>query len=101
MATTRAVSVGQGAATTKAIVVTSLGTATVEDVFMPIVRDDWVLVKVKAVALNPTDWKHVALRGADVGCRVGCDYAGVVEQIGSKVTKFKIGDRIAGWVHGS
>ncbi|KAI1191561.1 putative alcohol dehydrogenase [Nemania serpens] len=101
MATTRAVSSGQGAPTTKAIVVTSLGRATVQDVFMPLVRDDWVLVKVKAVAINPTDWKHVALGGADVGCRVGCDYAGVVEKIGSKVTNFKVGDRITGWVHGS
>ncbi|KAI0905329.1 putative alcohol dehydrogenase [Ustulina deusta] len=101
MATTRAVSVGQGAATTKAIVVTSLGKATIEDVLMPIARDDWVLVKVKAVATNPTDWKHVTLRGADVGCRVGCDYAGVVEKVGAKVTNFKVGDGITGWVHGS
>ncbi|KAI1312687.1 putative alcohol dehydrogenase [Xylaria venustula] len=101
MATTRAVSVGQGAATTKAVVVTSLGTATVQDVLMPLVHDDWVLVKVKAVATNPTDWKHVALGGADVGCRVGCDYAGIVEKVGNNVTNFEVGDRITGWVHGS
>ncbi|KAI8630067.1 putative alcohol dehydrogenase [Xylariaceae sp. FL1651] len=101
MATTRAVAAAQGAATTKAAVVAPLRTATVEDVLMPLVRDDWVLVKVKAVATNPTDWKHVAYGGADVGCRVGCDYAGVVEKVGSKVTNFSVGDRITGWVHGS
>ncbi|KAF3003890.1 hypothetical protein E8E14_008702 [Neopestalotiopsis sp. 37M] len=99
--TARAVAVGQGAPTTKAIVVTSLGTASVQDVMVPLVRDDWVLVNVKAVATNPTDWKHVSLGGADVGCRVGCDYAGVVEKVGKDVVKFRVGDSIMGWTHGS
>ena len=35
------------------------------------------------------------------GCTVGCDYSGVVEEMGSKVEKpWKKGDRIAGFVHG-
>jgi len=88
-------------ATTKAVVVVELKIAAVRDVLMPIVRDDWVLVKVKAVATNPTDWKHIAYGAADIGCRVGCDYAGIVEEVGSKVTNFSKGDRITGWIHGS
>ena len=35
------------------------------------------------------------------GATVGCDYAGTVEEVGSKVTKeWKKGDRIAGFTHG-
>lgn len=27
---------------------------------VPKLRDDYILVKTEAVALNPTDWKHIA-----------------------------------------
>lgn len=64
--------------------------AVVHDMLMPIVHDGWVLVKVKAAGINPTDWKHVRYGGVDIGCRVGCDYAGVVED-GSKVSNFTKG----------
>lgn len=40
----------------KAIKVVEKGKAEVQDVPIPKLRDDYVLVKVKAVALNPTDW---------------------------------------------
>ncbi|KAI0533436.1 chaperonin 10-like protein [Xylaria digitata] len=89
------------AATTKTVVVVRLKEAAVREVLMLIVRDGWVLVKVKAVALSPTNWKHVEWEGADVGCRVGCDYAGIVGEVGNNVTNFKKGDRITGWIHGS
>ena len=66
---------------------------------VPKLRDDYIIVKVKAVALNPTDWKHVHYLTSH-GCRIGCDYAGVVEEVGSKVTKdFKKGDRVSGFCH--
>lgn len=42
------------------------------------VRDDYILIKVKAVALNPTDWKHIAFISPP-GSKIGCDYAGIVE----------------------
>ncbi|KAI1176172.1 putative alcohol dehydrogenase [Nemania sp. FL0916] len=87
--------------TTKAVVVVELKVPAVREVLKPIVHDEWVLVKVKAVALNPTDWKHIEYGAADIGCRVGCDYAGIVEEVGSKVTNFQKGDRITGWIHGS
>lgn len=84
----------------KAIKVVEAKKAELQDVPVPKLRDDYVLVKVEAVALNPTDWKHVDYL-ANPGATVGCDYAGVVEEVGSAVTKkFSKGDRIAGFSHG-
>ncbi|GAB1318591.1 Alcohol dehydrogenase zinc-type [Madurella fahalii] len=87
----------------KAVVITKPGTAEVKTVPLPKLRDDYILVRTTAVAVNPTDWKHVDMpMDGNVGARVGCDYAGVVEQVGSKVTKqFSKGDRICGPAHGS
>lgn len=42
--------------TMKAIKIVGVGKAEVQDVFLPRMRDDYILVKVHAVALNPTDW---------------------------------------------
>ena len=67
---------------------------------IPKVREEWIVVKVVAVALNPTDWMHVD-RLDKKGLIIGCDYAGVVEEVGSAVTNgLKKGDRVAGWTHG-
>ena len=86
----------------KAVVITKPGTAEVKTVPLPNLPDDYILVRPTAVALNPTDWKHVGMGEGTVGTRVGCNYAGIVEQVGPKVTKqFAKGDRITGVVHGS
>lgn len=86
----------------KAVVITKPGTAEVKTVPLPTIPDDYILVRPTAVALNPTDWKHIGMGANTVGTRVGCDYAGIVEQVGPKVTKtFAKGDRIFGIVHGS
>lgn len=61
--------------------------------------DNWLLVKTKAVALNPTDWKNIA-RATAPGAIAGCDYAGIVEAIGRGVEGVKVGDRVAGFVRG-
>ncbi|TAQ87229.1 hypothetical protein B7494_g4467 [Chlorociboria aeruginascens] len=85
----------------KAIVYQEPKVAKVVDRAVPDLRDDYILIKVVAIALNPTDWKHIEYAAAAPGCICGVDYAGVVEEVGSKVTKdFKKGDRIAGWVSG-
>ncbi len=44
--------------TVKALVLQGAGKTAVVDVPMPIIDDDEILVKVIAVALNPTDWKR-------------------------------------------
>ena len=87
--------------TTKAIINLKPGKGvSVQMVPIPKLRAGWVLVDVKAVALNPTDWKKVDFGEADLGAQVGCDYAGVVREIGSNVTSLKKGDRVASLVHG-
>ncbi|RDL36909.1 Uncharacterized protein BP5553_06261 [Venustampulla echinocandica] len=76
---------------------------TVTTIPVPELRPTYLLIKVHSVALNPTDWKHIAggLHG-DPWSIVGCDYAGTVVSIGSEVTKsFKVGDKVFGCAHGS
>ncbi|KAI1828358.1 putative alcohol dehydrogenase [Xylaria intraflava] len=88
-------------ATTKALVVTQEGvSAAIQDVPIPQLGELRVLVKVVAIALNPSDWKSIDYRVADLGARVGYDYSGIVHEVGTKVTNFQKGDRIAGLVHG-
>ncbi|GAQ03138.1 protein TOXD [Aspergillus lentulus] len=88
--------------TQKAVVITSPKQANlVTDRPIPKLRDDYILIKTVSVALNPTDWKHIDYL-APPGVLVGCDYAGIVEEVGKAVKKpFKKGDRVCGFAHGS
>ncbi|KIV95470.1 hypothetical protein PV10_03124 [Exophiala mesophila] len=64
-------------------------------------RPGFVYVDVKAVALNPTDWKHVDFANRK-GLLLGCDFAGVVAELGEGYTKdWKIGDRVLGFATGA
>lgn len=73
----------------------------VNDAPNPSLRPDYIKVKTVAVALNPTDWKHIDFR-ATKGALNGCDYAGIVEAVGDNVKNgLKVGDRVAGFTHGS
>jgi NADPH:quinone reductase-like Zn-dependent oxidoreductase len=107
--------------TMQAIKIVSVGKAEIQTVPLPKLLDHYVLVKVNAVAINPTDWYwsqqycKYALRSSRLsrkhidyevlttpGTTVGCDFTGTVVALGSKVTKdYKPGDRIAGVTHGS
>lgn len=61
---------------------------------------EWVRIKVIAVGLNPTDWMHV--EGMKVPATVGCDFSGVIDEIGAAVTyPLKKGDRVFALAHGS
>ncbi|KAJ6151246.1 Polyketide synthase enoylreductase [Penicillium chermesinum] len=89
-------------ATQKAITITAPGVASVvNDRRRPALRPEYLLIKVVSVGLNPTDWKHIKYI-AKPGVLVGCDYAGIVEEVGAAVTKrFQKGDRVCGMTHGS
>ena len=77
-----------------------------ESLEKPAPKDDQLLVRVRAAAINPLDW-HV-IRGTPYFMRmmaglrkpkdiqVGVDFAGTVEAVGSKVTRFQPGDEVFG-----
>ncbi|CUU54059.1 NADPH:quinone reductase [Parafrankia irregularis] len=67
-----------------------------------------VLVRVRAVGLNPTDWKHRAMPGflGELPLVLGWDVSGVVEAVGLGVTIHEVGDEVFGMLpypygHGS
>ena len=79
---------------------TDTGTANLQTIPIPELRPGYILVKTVAVALNQTDWTSLDAVG-EPGTIVGCDYAGIVEQIGKGGSnRFKKGDSIAGFAHG-
>lgn len=93
----------------KAVVYCDYGLANlkVEDVEKPAPTDDQVLVRVRAISVNPYDWHFVegtpkVMRAMGVGLRkpketrLGVDFAGTIEAVGKRVTQFKPGDEVFG-----
>jgi NADPH:quinone reductase-like Zn-dependent oxidoreductase len=93
----------------KAIVHTEYGSPDLlklEEIDVPPIGDDQVLVKVRAASVNPLDWHY--LRGkpyvvrAQSGIRrpkntgSGADLAGTVETVGADVLEFQPGDEVYG-----
>lgn len=78
----------------------------IEEVDMPLIKPDQVLVRISANSVNPADW-HI-LRGKPFFARFttglfkpkaripGADFSGIVEVVGDQVTQFKAGDRVFG-----
>src|SRR6266403_2085316 len=93
----------------KAIVYCDYGLANLklQDIEKPTPTDDQLLVRVRAVSVNPYDWHFVegtpyVMRAMGVGLRkpkdtqLGVDFAGTVEAVGKNVTQFKPGDEVFG-----
>lgn len=103
-----------GANTMKAIQYHCYGSPDVlrlENVEKPTIADDQVLVKVRAASANPLDWHYLRgepylMRlfvgfGAPKDPRLGVDFAGIVEAVGPRVTRFKPGDEVFGGAGGA
>src|SRR6184192_4387233 len=93
----------------KAIVYCDYGVANLklEDVEKPVPNDDQILVKVRAVSVNPYDWHFIEgtpkFMRAMIGglrkpkdTRLGVDFAGTIETVGKSVTQYKPGDEVFG-----
>jgi len=69
----------------------------------PSIQPQQVLVKVKAVSLNPMDWKirkgeMKLMSGTSFPKHTGVDFAGVIEELGASVSNFAKGDEVFGVV---
>jgi NADPH:quinone reductase-like Zn-dependent oxidoreductase len=94
----------------RAIVYTQYGPPEVlrlEQVPKPVPKENQVLIKVMASTVNRTD---SGFRSAEYFISrlfsglfrprnkvLGCEYAGVVEEVGSAVSRYKVGDRVFGY----
>lgn len=82
-----------------------------QDVPVPTIGDDQVLVQVRASSVNPIEWYEVyappfvRLLGGQLrqpkDPRLGTDFAGVVEGVGKDVSGIKAGDEVFGTAAGS
>jgi NADPH:quinone reductase-like Zn-dependent oxidoreductase len=83
----------------------------IREVEKPVPKDDEVLIKIRAAAINPYDWHFIRgtpypIRvktglGKPKSTRLGVDMAGQVEEAGGKVTQFKPGDEVFGLHEGA
>jgi NADPH:quinone reductase-like Zn-dependent oxidoreductase len=83
----------------------------ISEVEIPLIAENQVLVRIKAVSLNPADWHF--MRGVPYLVRLqsgiwkpksgkfGLDMAGIVEAVGARVTEFKVGDEVFGQSRGA
>lgn len=86
--------------THRAVIVQTDTTVKTEERPIPAVSDNEILVKVSAIAVNPTDWKHARIMTSP-GTILGCDFAGVVVQAGPNLrVPVKVGDRVAASLRG-
>ncbi|KAH7099517.1 dehydrogenase [Auriculariales sp. MPI-PUGE-AT-0066] len=89
----------------RAVFLAAPGKLEVRNIAKPTPGPAEVLIRVHAAALNPTDVKHLDnfYPAVFFDTIAGCDFAGVVEEVGSEVpTQLrKVGERVAGAVHGA
>lgn len=90
----------------KAIIYNNFGnTAVLQTVEQtkPFIQPNQVLVKIKAFSINPMDWKirkgeMKLMSGSKFPKHTGADFSGIIEDIGSSVNHFRIGDEVFGVV---
>ena len=87
----------------KAILVDENKNLVWSDVADPVIKDDEVLVKIHAAALNRADLlQRQGKYPSPAGCPewMGLEIAGVIVKVGSAVTDWKIGDRVCALLGG-
>lgn len=66
-----------------------------EDIPMPNINQNQCLIKIKAAALNHLDiWVRKGFPGVPLPMIMGSDGAGVIEEIGTNISEFSVGNRV-------
>ena len=106
--------------THRAVIVQADATVKAEERPIPTIGENEILVKVSAIAINPTDWKRMfisdraqekcfflilappdARRNTNPGTILGCDFAGIVVQTGHNLrVPVEVGDKVAASLRG-
>jgi len=77
----------------------------IQEIAVPEIADQEVLIRVKAISVNPVDTKTRQGKGMYGRLKdqhpliIGWDVAGIVEKAGSDVSDFKIGDEVFGMIN--
>ena len=89
----------------KAVTISKYGDQSVltyGEIESPKPKSDEILVHNRAVAVNPVDWKIRNGLGEMFGLQLpivlGCEIAGTIEEVGSDVPDFRVGDPVYGYV---
>jgi NADPH:quinone reductase-like Zn-dependent oxidoreductase len=77
------------------------GVLQMADVAMPVINETTLLIKVKAVSINPLDWKirngeMKLMSGSKFPRGTGIDFSGIVEDTGQQISDYKKGDEVFG-----
>lgn len=70
------------------------------EVAKPKVTDTSILIKTVAIAVNQIDYLLLANRVPKDGNIVGCELSGIVEEVGSRVSRVQTGDYVSAFVAG-
>ena len=90
----------------KAIITKEYGSAdvlNVENVDIPTIQDDEILIEIKAASVNPLDWRirtgeMKIMTGKTPPRILGSDYSGVVSKIGKNINTYNEGDEVFGMI---
>jgi NADPH:quinone reductase-like Zn-dependent oxidoreductase len=89
----------------KAIILNDFGDASklvLSELPVPEIKADEVLIRVKAISINPIDVKTRSGKGLAESLKterplvLGWDVSGIVQEAGEKVSQFKVGDEVFG-----
>ncbi len=73
----------------------------IEDLPVPTIAKDELLIKIHAASINPYDWQvregmYKDMSQTKLPITLGQDFSGTVEKVGGSVTGFKVGDKVYG-----
>ncbi|KAG7661607.1 IFR1 [[Candida] subhashii] len=69
----------------------------IKEVPIPTIKDNQILIKTIACALNPFDFRSLDFQ--EKGAILGCDASGIVVEVGEDIEDFKVGDHVSTFIN--